>query len=287
MVSLTAEEQATPIRAGAVILASASLCPADPDLVWAPLDGRPLLAWSIATCLAAKLDPIILVVAPDHREQANALMESMAPQGTPDMGTVPGPRWRVVTPAVRGRLTGAILRGERADSALAGGTPPNHVGTGPSGERRRDATLAGTAALLIMDRRCVWMVVHEATRPLASAPLIRTGLAAAVNVGAGAIAVEPVKETLKRAPDGVGGLVAETLPRAQLARAQTPQVYRVVDMLAALYRLPPDADPADEASVAFAAGLPLVTFSGGHDNLRAMTRADLPVIASLLDATPR
>lgn len=253
------DNKLTPIRAGAVILASASVCPADPDLMWATLAGQPLLACAIATCRAvATLDPIILVVAPDRIVAANSLMGALvSPASKPGQ---PATRWRVVAP-IRANLAEGV-------ATLVG--------------RRRDATQAGVEALAELAPDCEWVVVHEAARPLATAALIQAALATAVRANMGAIAVEPVKETLKRAPDGVGGRVAETLPRAQLARAQTPQAYRIADLLAALRTLPPLADPADEATIAFGAGLPLVTYPGGHDNLRATRRADLPIVAAAL-----
>ncbi|HUY78188.1 MAG TPA: 2-C-methyl-D-erythritol 4-phosphate cytidylyltransferase [Ktedonobacterales bacterium] len=276
-----------PIRAGAVILASASQCPVDPDLLWASLGGRPLLAWSVMECLAvAALEHVILVVAPDRMSQANALLARLVEQVT-EPGQ-PAPGWRVITPSA-GNLAARASDPSMPQGAtlVAHATPDSAASTeAPTSERRSGATLAGVQALATLAPDCEWVVIHEATRPLASAALMRTGLATAGRANAGAVAAEPVRETLKRAPDGVGGHVAETLPRAQLARAQTPQVYRVADLLAVLHQLPPDADPADEATVAFAAGLPLVTYPGGHDNLRVTTRADLPILASLAP-TPR
>jgi len=222
--------------------------------------------WAIAACLGVSaLDALVLVVEPGRVTQAEDALAALVGQASTASAHTSPVRWRVGTPAVSIRLSGAS-----ADRLAT------------LGARRRGAALAGVAGLQMLVPDCEWVVIHEATRPLASAALIQAGLAAAIRANMGAVASEPVKETLKRAPDGVGGRVAETLPRAALARAQTPQVYRVADLLAALRRLPPGADPADEATVAFAAGLPLITFPSGHDNLKVTSRADLPIVEAAL-----
>src|SRR6185437_5621386 len=92
---------------------------------------------------------------------------------------------------------------------------------------------------------------------------------------------EPAKETVKRLRDG---LVAETLPRERMVRAQTPYVFSRERLLAAHATLAPERDFPDEATLALAAGLPLRIFPGAAENLRVTSAADVVVGAALLAA---
>jgi len=70
------------------------------------------------------------------------------------------------------------------------------------------------------------VVVHDAARPLLSAELAQSVLAALERDedAAAAIAAVPVTDTIKRV-DGAG-VVIETLDRSELWAVQTPQVFR-------------------------------------------------------------
>ncbi len=149
-----------------------------------------------------------------------------------------------------------------------------------AGPRRRDAVRAGLEAL---EPACRVVVIHDGARPLVTPELIAAGLATARARGA-ATAGEPVKETLKRVRDGV---IIETLPREQLVRLQTPQVFAREWLSAACAAYDPAADPPDEATLAYALGLPLAIYPGSHDNLKVTTPDDLPVVEALLARTER
>lgn len=144
----------------------------------------------------------------------------------------------------------------------------------PGGARRRDSVRAGLDALSEGTRV---VVVHDGSRPLVTPVLIREGLAAGAR-GNAAIASEPVKETIKRVERG---MVVETLPRAELVRTQTPQVFDRESLVAAHAQLP-EYDAPDDAALFVALGLPLVTYHGGHENLAVTTPDDLPVVEALL-----
>ncbi len=125
------------------------------------------------------------------------------------------------------------------------------------------------------------MVVHEAARPLATPALLGAALDLAQHTDADVITGGLVKETVKRLRDG---LVVETLPREQMARAQTPYVFSRARLLAAHAALPPDRGFPDEATLALAAGLPLRVVPGAPDNIRVASAADVAVVAALLAA---
>ncbi|HEY7339311.1 MAG TPA: 2-C-methyl-D-erythritol 4-phosphate cytidylyltransferase [Ktedonobacterales bacterium] len=219
--------------AGAIVLASHH--PA-PELLWSPVAGRPLLAWSVAACEATPEIAETLLIAPEDRlAEAQSLAEA---QG-----------WA-------------------------------HVRVIPGGERLRESVEAGLRAL---DPSLAWVVIHEAARPLATPALFAMALDLAQHTESDAITGGTVKETVKRLRDG---LVVETLPREQMARAQTPYVFRRERLLAAHASLPPDRDFPDEATLALAAGLPLRVASGAPDNIRVTSAADIAVVAAILASRP-
>src|SRR5690606_11908143 len=74
------------------------------------------------------------------------------------------------------------------------------------------------------------VLIHDAARPLLTPDLIAR-VHAALATRDGAIAAEPLADTLKR--DTGKRTIAETLPRTGLWRAQTPQGFRFAPLLAA------------------------------------------------------
>jgi 2-C-methyl-D-erythritol 4-phosphate cytidylyltransferase len=219
--------------AGAILLASHH--PA-PELLWAPVAGRPLLAWSVAACdVTPEIAETLLIVPEDQVAEAQALVEA---QGWARVRVLPGD------------------------------------------QRNRESVEVGLRAL---DPTLAWVVIHEAARPLAPPALLTAAIDLAQQTDADVIAGGPVKETVKRLRDG---LVVETLPREQMARAQTPYVFNRERLLAAHASLPLHRDFPDEATLALAAGLPLRVLPGPHDNIRVTSAADLAVVAALLADRP-
>ncbi len=142
------------------------------------------------------------------------------------------------------------------------------------GPRRRDSVQLGLEAL---SPAIVWAAIHDGARPLTTPQMIAAGLVAARKAGA-AVAVEPVKETIKRVQ---GDMIVETLPRARLAQAQTPQIFRRAQLLNAHHSYNPDADLPDDATLALLAGIPLALYPGGPENMKVTTPEDLAVVAAL------
>jgi len=131
--------------------------------------------------------------------------------------------------------------------------------------------LAGTAPDFV--------AIHDAARPFVRPADIEACLAAAAADGIdGAILGIPLADTLKRV--GAGRTIAETVPRRDLWRAQTPQLFRFAPLLAAhraAASLAADEATAltDDAAVAERAGLKLVMVEGSGDNRKITTTADL------------
>jgi 2-C-methyl-D-erythritol 4-phosphate cytidylyltransferase/2-C-methyl-D-erythritol 2,4-cyclodiphosphate synthase len=108
---------------------------------------------------------------------------------------------------------------------------------------------AGLAALAASDEAIV--LVHDAARPLVRREHVER-LMAALADAPGAILALPLADTLKR--EDAGARVAETVPRAGLWRAQTPQAFRLGVLKSAFAAWPAAEEPTDEAIVLERAG---------------------------------
>lgn len=145
------------------------------------------------------------------------------------------------------------------------------------GSSRQQSVLNGLEALAAAAPE--FIAIHDAARPFVRPADIEACLAAASANGVdGAILGIPLADTLKRV--GAGGTISETVPRRDLWRAQTPQVFRFAPLLAAhraAASLAADETTAltDDAAVAERAGLTLVMVPGSEDNRKITTTADL------------
>ncbi len=145
------------------------------------------------------------------------------------------------------------------------------------GATRQRSVLNGLEALAGHGLELV--AIHDAARPLVDAGTITRTLEAAARDGVdGALAALPVADTLKRGDDQA--MVAATIPRQLLWRAQTPQVFRFDRILAAhraVAALGDDEATAltDDAAVAEKAGYRVALVEGAEPNFKITTTADL------------
>lgn len=130
--------------------------------------------------------------------------------------------------------------GDQAAQALAGLTGWRTV---EGGETRADSVRNGLSALTGGPDQVV--MIHDAARPMLSRAVIDR-LLSALETADGAMPALPVADTLKR---GSGGAITETVDRADLWRAQTPQAFRLDRLLAAWSRWPTTETPTDDAAV--------------------------------------
>lgn len=128
------------------------------------------------------------------------------------------------------------------------------------GAQRADSVRAALEALEGSDATRV--LIHDGARPLVSRALIDRLIAALEHASAAAPAL-PVTDALWRGEDGQ---VTGTQSREGLYRAQTPQAFRLAEILAAHRAHPGDA--ADDVQVARAAGLDVQIVEGEEDNLK-------------------
>jgi 2-C-methyl-D-erythritol 4-phosphate cytidylyltransferase/2-C-methyl-D-erythritol 2,4-cyclodiphosphate synthase len=142
-----------------------------------------------------------------------------------------------------------------------------HLPPVPGGATRQDSVRAGLEALEPASPEVV--LVHDAARPLIPAGTIPALLAALADA-AGAIPAVPVADTLKLVTNG---LIAATVPRDGLHRAQTPQAFRYNVLLAAHRR---DISGAtDDASLLEAVGESVAVVAGSEDNIKLTYAGDL------------
>ena len=151
----------------------------------------------------------------------------------------------------------------------------------PGGAERQDSVRLGLEALLLHDPARV--LIHDAARPNPDPALIDRVLDALDRAPA-AIPALPVGDTLKRV---VAGEVRDTVDRAQLWRAQTPQGFHFAAILAA-HRAAAKGRRGrvltDDAAVAEAAGMAPIVVLGSEDNLKVTTTQDLAAAERLFAA---
>ncbi len=150
------------------------------------------------------------------------------------------------------------------------------------GTTRQQSVLAGVRQLEKTEVSHV--MIHDAVRPFFDHDLLDR-VAAALAAGAPAVLpAMPVTDTLKRAD--TDALVTETVPRAGLYAAQTPQSFRLADILAAHEKAAADnkTDFTDDAAIAEWAGLPVTLVAGSADNVKLTIKRDIAMADEKLSA---
>jgi len=121
------------------------------------------------------------------------------------------------------------------------------------------------------------VLIHDAARPFVSSGLISRVLDG-LKGAPGVIPVLPISDTVKRID---GPRIGETVDRSNLVRAQTPQGFRLSEILAA-HRAVDGENLTDDAAVAEHAGLNVLTVPGDENNFKITTADDLGRAESIL-----
>ena len=122
-----------------------------------------------------------------------------------------------------------------------------------------------------------WVLVHDAARCLISPEQINTLIDACQNDAVGGLLALPLPDTLKTSADG---RVAVTITRADKWLAQTPQMFRVGELLAAL-----DAAGdavTDESSAMEAQGLQPLLIKSSAQNFKVTYPEDFALAEAIL-----
>jgi len=148
----------------------------------------------------------------------------------------------------------------------------------PGGATRAQSVASGLAA--IDDAEVI--AVHDGVRPLVSPDEIDRVVRAADQSGA-AILVATVRDTIK---DVRGAQVMNTLPRANLRRALTPQCFRLDILRRAYSRLSEiesgGLEVTDDSFLVERLGVEVVTVEGSARNIKITTAEDLAIAEMLL-----
>jgi 2-C-methyl-D-erythritol 4-phosphate cytidylyltransferase/2-C-methyl-D-erythritol 2,4-cyclodiphosphate synthase len=164
---------------------------------------------------------------------------------------------------------GAALAG-LPDAVLARLLPPVL-----GGATRQASVLAGLEALASRaDGAPAIVLVHDAARPFASRALVERAIRAARS-NVAAIPALAVTDTIKLVDDS--GVVVASLDRPRLRAVQTPQSFRLAELLSA-HRKAAAAGTSgltDDAAVMEWAGHPVTTFEGEEANMKLTTAQDM------------
>ena len=149
---------------------------------------------------------------------------------------------------------------------------PLHTTVG--GTERYASVDNGLRALAALTDPGDWVLVHDAARPCLRHQDIDRLLDALLDHPVGGLLAAPVADTMKRAD--AHGEVIETVDRAQLWRALTPQMFRIAALRTAIRDALDAGQPiTDEASAIEVSGARPQLVEGHPDNIKITHPADL------------
>jgi 2-C-methyl-D-erythritol 4-phosphate cytidylyltransferase len=155
-----------------------------------------------------------------------------------------------------------------------------YAGCAEPGESRSLSTRSGL--LLCEDEEEAIVLVHDGSRCLVTPDLIGRVAEAARGGADGVIPALPVSDTIKVAENGY---ISQTLDRAKLHAAQTPQAFRL-NLLRRIYAVPEKVLRAatDDASLVEDAGGRVAMVVGEKTNIKLTTPEDLILAEAILIA---
>jgi len=124
-----------------------------------------------------------------------------------------------------------------------------------------------------------WVLVHDSARPCLQAAELTALIDGCGGDEHGGLLAVPLSDTVKRAHEG---RVAQTVDRAGLWRALTPQFFRVDILSRALEQSPNATLVTDEAAAVEMLGLHPRLIEGSAGNIKVTTPADLRLAEAVL-----
>ena len=178
------------------------------------------------------------------------------------------------------RCAGAVVVLADDDPYWSSIAPPA-VLVAPGGQERSHSVRNGLAALAERAGRDDWVLVHDAARPCVPRKDLDSLLAELGDHPVGGLLATPAADTLKRAD--ASRQVQQTVDRAGLWRALTPQMFRDGRLCEALDRAHAAGRmPTDEAQAIEWLGDAPRLIEGAAANLKITSAADLAIAAALL-----
>lgn len=213
---------------------------------------------------------VIVVAAGQGTRMGGGLPKAFVP-----LGGAPMLVYALRTLARLPNLTSLILVVAAADRERAGeileqyGPWPAAVQITPGGAERQDSVAAGLA---LVDAHAELVLVHDAARPFVSLAAATACAAAAAAHGAAIVAL-PAHDTVKLADDHC---ITQTLDRARIWLAQTPQIFRTALLREAYARAQRDRTVAtDDAALVERLGTIVHIVPGEPTNRKITTPDDL------------
>jgi 2-C-methyl-D-erythritol 4-phosphate cytidylyltransferase len=187
---------------------------------------------------------------------------------------------------IEGVWVGTAADDAHWDALAAGLRQPKVLGTFRGGETRAHTVLNGLRTLAARAQPDDWVMVHDAVRPCVRLSDIDKLIAVAMDHPDGGLLGVPVSDTVKRVDREEK--IIETVPRTDLWRALTPQLFPIAKLERALRRAIADgSDVTDEASaIEFDGGRPIVVL-GHPDNVKITMPDDLALAELLLQQQGR
>ncbi len=132
-----------------------------------------------------------------------------------------------------------------------------------------------------------WALVHDAARPCVRPSEIQNLIEAIIQANSGGLLALPMSDTLKRGAqvDSQAVRVIDTIPRENLWRAMTPQMFKVGELHAAIVRARGQGvQITDEASAMEAFGVQPLLIPSSPDNIKITHPDDIRFADMILSA---
>ncbi len=142
----------------------------------------------------------------------------------------------------------------------------------PGGSERQHSVYKG-----LLEIQTEWVMIHDGVRPFVDQVDIEACYQMAIRTGAAVLAV-PVKDTIKQIDES--GIIVATPDRQSLWAIQTPQTFRVSDLL----RSHQEAQRSglvgtDDSMLVEKMGIPVAVVKGSYSNIKITTPDDLEYAA--------
>jgi 2-C-methyl-D-erythritol 4-phosphate cytidylyltransferase len=157
--------------------------------------------------------------------------------------------------------------------------PPDRFWVAQGGAERYLSVYAGLMQLAEIASPEDWVLVHDAVRPYVQLEIIQRLIAAVENHSVGGLLAMPVRDTLKLTDER--GVVIKTIERSRVWQAQTPQMFRLGILIAALEQVIAANHPVTDESAAleYIGAQPLVV-PGSASNIKITYPEDLRIICA-------
>jgi 2-C-methyl-D-erythritol 4-phosphate cytidylyltransferase len=152
----------------------------------------------------------------------------------------------------------------------------------PGGETRQKSVFEG---FKVIDDRSEFVIIHDGARCLVTPEIIERVTREAYIYGA-ATAAERAKDTIKKADKS--GFIAETVDRALLWHAQTPQIFKTELYRAAAYIAAKNGyEVTDDCMLAENLGFKIKLVDCGYENIKITTPDDFDIAHAILESRAR